>query len=246
MPAVEPQHSEEKEDIVAFDDFDSRRAMVFDSVAEAARNRFPIANERHSLELEEVGYDDADKPYTLKEQKAAILGGGTLFKKLKGRFILRDVVSGQVLERGGRRVIAKVPYMTPRGTFIRNGNESVMMNQLRMRPGVYSRRTKDGEMEALVNVKQGTGTQFKMRFHPDTALFSIKAGGRKFAAYPVLKSLGVDDDTLRAAWGDDIFNKNAAVKDARALHAAESVFVKNKGVEPATQENENDEAAGIA
>jgi DNA-directed RNA polymerase subunit beta len=213
------------DELVSFDDFDRRRAMVFDSAREATKQRFPLSNERYSLELEDVDYDDLDKPFTLREQKDAILGGRTLAKQLKGRFVLKDVNTGQVIEKGGRRVVANVPYLTQRGTFIRNGNESVMLNQMRMVPGAYSRITNDNKFETLVNVKQGTGTQFKLQFDPETAQFNFKAGGRKVPAYPVLKAMGVTDDQLKANWGEDILNKNRVVNEKRAINSAYEVFI---------------------
>ena len=213
------------DELISFDDFDKRRELVFNSVKEATRQRFPLSNERYSLELEDVDYEQPDKTYSIKEQKDAILGGRTLSKQLKGRFVLKDVETGKVIEKGGRRVIANVPYLTPRGTFIRNGNESVMINQMRMVPGAYSRKTNDGKFETFVNVKQGTGTQFKLQFDPATAQFNFRAAGRKVPAYPIFKAMGIDDDTLKKAWGEDILNKNKSVNAVKAIHSAYDVFI---------------------
>lgn len=213
------------DELISFDDFDRRRSLVFDSAKQAAIARFPLSNDKYTLEIEDVDYDDLDKPYTLREQKDAILGGRTLAKQLKGRFVLKDTATGSVVEKGGRRVIANVPYLTQRGTFIRNGNESVMLNQMRMVPGAYSRITNDGKFETLVNVKQGTGTQFKLQFDPETAQFNFKAGGRKIPAYPVLKAMGVTDDQLKANWGENILNKNRVVNEKRVLNSAYEVFI---------------------
>lgn len=229
------------EETIAFDDYDRRRRLIFDSVQESVRQRFPLSNERYSLEIEDVGYDDADKPFSLKEQKGAILKGGTLTKKLKGRFVLKDAVTGQVLQKGGRRVLANVPYLTQRGTFIRNGNESVLVNQMRMIPGAYARTTDDGLKEALVNVRQGTGTQFKLKFDPAEARFDIHAGGRKFPAYSLLKEIGVPDDDLKKAWGEDIFNKNRALDAKRAVNSAVHVFVPNYKSAPSVEEGQQTE-----
>lgn len=212
------------DELISFDDYDRRRDLVFDSVKEAAKRRFPLSNERYSLELEDVDYD-APKPITVRDQKDAILTGKTLSRPLKGRFVLKDAVTGNTLEKGGRRIIANVPYMTQRGTFIRNGNESVMMNQMRMVPGAYSRATDDGKFETFVNVKQGTGTQFKLQFDPTTAVFNFRAGGRKVPAYPVMKAMGISDERLKQAWGEDILNKNRNVNEKRALNNAYEVFI---------------------
>jgi len=213
------------DELISFGDFDRRRSLMFNAVKEAAKQRFPLSNERYTLEIEDVDYDDLDKAYTIKEQKDAILGGRTLSKQLKGRFILKDAVTGAVVERGGRRVIANVPYLTPRGTFIRNGNESVVINQMRMVPGAYSRKTNDNKFETFVNVKQGTGTQFKLQLDPKTAQFDFRAGGRKVPAYPVFKALGISDDSLKKAWGEDILNKNKVINEGRAVNSAYEIFV---------------------
>ena len=212
-------------DIISFDDYDRRRKLVFDYAADAVKKRFPLDNDRYMLEVEDVGYDDLDKPYSTREQKASILSGKTLTKQLKGRFILKDKATGQVIEKGGRRVLANIPYLTPRGTFIRNGNESVVINQIRMVPGAYHRKTEDGMYESFVNVKQGTGTQFKIQFDPATAQFHVRAGGRKIPAYPFMKAMGVTDEDLKAAWGEDILNKNKVANEKRAVDSAHKVFV---------------------
>ena len=211
-------------DLISFDDYDRRRALIFEAVKEAARQRFPVSNTRYMLDVEDLEYDKLDKPFSLREQKDAILGGRTLAKQLKGRFVLKDL-DGNVIEKGAKRVIANVPYLTQRGTFIRNGNESVLINQMRMVPGAYSRKTNDGKFETFVNVRQGTGTQFKLQFDPETAVFDFRAGGRKIPAYPVLRALGVSDDDLKKTWGEDILNKNKNVNEKRALNSAYDVFV---------------------
>jgi hypothetical protein len=43
--------------------------------------------------------------------------------------------------------LLKVPYLTGRGTFIRDGNEWGTINQTRLIPGAYSRYQNNGDLE---------------------------------------------------------------------------------------------------
>ena len=228
------------DELIDFSDYKRRRQLVFDYAKEAVKQRFPLSNERYTLEVDDVGYDDT-KPYTLEDQKRHILEGRSLGMPLKGRFILKDATTGAVLEKGAKRTLVNVPYLTDRGTFIRNGNESVLINQIRMVPGVYHRKTQAGDYEAFYNVRPGTGTQFKMMFNPETTQFELKARGRTIPAYPVLRAMGVSDEQLEKSWGKDIFEKNRDINEDRALESAEYAFVPSY-----TKDNKPEDSPQIA
>jgi DNA-directed RNA polymerase beta subunit len=214
-------------DAIDFGDYNRRRELIFNKAQQAVQTRFTASNAKYDLSVEDVAIQDQDKPISLKEQKAAILGGKTLHKPLRGRLVLRDK-AGNIIDKGSRRTLMNVPYLTDRGTFIRNGNESVVINQFRLRPGVYHRKTVDGLFESMFNVEAGSGQQFKMKFDPQSAQFFMEAGGRKMALYPILQAIGVDDATLEKAWGVDILEKNKHTNGTRALNTAREIFLKGK------------------
>lgn len=224
-------------DLISFDDHKKRRELIFNSVQKAVEQRFPIENDRYILSVANVGYGTVkEKNYGLSAQKDAILSGKSMTKALKARFILTDKATGQVIEKSPLKTVANVPYLTRRNTFIRNGSESLLINQMRMVPGAYSKKTNDNKYETLVNVKQGTGNVFKLQLDPKTAVFSFKAGGRKIPAYPVFKAMGLDDDTLKAQWGEEIWKKNYTENDSRALHSAYEAFIPNYKKESTIEE----------
>jgi DNA-directed RNA polymerase beta subunit len=212
------------DELIDFSDYKRRRQLVFDYAKEAVKQRFPLSNERYTLEVGDLTYDNPE-PYTLEDQKKHILEGRSLVRPLRGRFLLKDANTGAVLEKGAKRTIVNVPYLTDRGTFIRNGNESVLINQIRMIPGIYHRKTQAGDYEAFFNVRPGTGTQFKMMFNPETTQFELKARGRTIPAYPVLRTMGITDEQLEKSWGRDILDKNRNINEDRALDSAEYAFV---------------------
>ena len=208
---------------IGFDDYGARRQLLLDKAAEAVGKRFPISNENYSIELHNIGYENM-KPFSKKEEKEAILSGKSLNKRLKGVWVLKDAHTGAVIDKSAKRTILNVPWLTNRGTFVRNGTEHSLSNQLRLVPGVFSKWTTDGRIESHVNVAPGTGHAFKVSFDPASAEFSILARNRKIKLYPVLNAIGVPDSMMEEAWGKDILNKNKVGEPLRAVKSAFQTF----------------------
>lgn len=191
-----------------FLDIDTTRKNIFGNVLNAVQTKYPVSNEKYSLEIHEPAYERS-RDFTLNEQKNAILDRQTLDWPLYGTWRLRDKATGNVLSEQ-RKVIARVPYMTPRGTFILRGNEYTLSNQQRLRPGIYSRKKDNGELEAHVNLMPGTGASFRVYMEPETGLFKLKIGQANVPAYPILRALGATDEEMTKAWGPDILAANTA------------------------------------
>lgn len=189
-------------------DFDSVRGRIMTGAKEALSRRFPLTNDRYTLTLDDVDYDDADTPFSKKEQKQAILDGRSLEKKLKGSWTLRDNATGLPVSKSRRQTVLNVPWLTDRGTFIRAGNEITLTSQMRLMPGVYTRQKANGEMEAHVNVKPGTGSGFKVNMDPRTGVFFMEHQTRRTQLYPVLRAMGVKDADLNAYWGPELVKAN--------------------------------------
>ena len=216
-------------------DYAAIDAATRDSVLDAVTKRFPLENDRHILELAEVGYSP-NEDFSLPAQKQAILDGRTVARKLKGRWVLRDKASGSVIDTGPRVTLANVPYLTPRGTYITNGHEMTIGHMLRMRPGVYSRRRNNGQYEALFNIKQGTGFPFKMDMDPETGVFHVNVKGTNVKLYQVLRNMGVPDETIRQDWGDDLFKVNSeAAGETTAMRSYNSALEKQADEVPPQQ-----------
>ena len=190
-------------------DIDTMRKSIFDSVQGAISSRYPLKNESHTLEIADLGYKKPKK-YSLEEQKQAIISQRNLDWPIYGTWRLKDNATGQVLSEAKNKVIARVPYLTPRGTFIFRGNEYVLSNQARLRPGIYARKKENGELESHVNLLPGTGRSFRLFMEPSTGLFKFQLGQGQVPAYPVLKALGATDQDMAEYWGDDLAKVNAA------------------------------------
>jgi len=187
-------------------DYPEVRKRTLDNVATAVKNRFPLESDRYVLSLENLRY--ADKDYTPRDEKAALLEGKTLGTRLKGDWVLYDKSSGQVIDRKDNNTLVNVPYLTNRGVFIRNGNEYGLRNMFRLRPGMYTRIKNDGVIATHVNPAQGTGRQSNIMLSPATGVFTWKIGTRNYGVLPLLLDAGVPAESIRKAWGDELFDKN--------------------------------------
>ena len=201
-----------------FADVPVMRQAIFDNVLNAAQTKYPLENTRHRLELRNLKYEDS-KPFSLEEQKKAIMRGHTLERKLHGEWHLVDKETGKSLD-SKKGVVAHVPYMTDRGTFIYSGNEYTMTNQMRLKAGVYARQKENGILESHFNVKPGTGHSFRLYMEPQTGIFRMGIGQSELKLYPILRSMGVSDKDLEKTWGPELLQKNIEAEDPRAVQRA--------------------------
>lgn len=190
-----------------FGDSNEIRRLIYDNVLQQAGKIDPIKNARYTLSLHDLEYADPDE-FSLKRQKEAILGNKTLYRRLKGTWKLANTVTGDPVD-AKRMTIAQVPHMTERGTFIINGTEYTLSHQMRLRPGIFTRIKANGEVEAHVNVMPGKGVSHRYFFEPETSVFKINVGQSRVPLLPVLKAMGVREQDIRKAWGNEIYAINA-------------------------------------
>ena len=213
--------------LYAFGDVGSVREAMFNNVQRAFAERFPLSNQRYTLNLDNLKYR-APKQFKKKDQKRAIMRGQTLGWNLVGDWSLVDNESGKTIDQTKSRLIAQVPYMTERGTFVFNGNEYTVASQMRLRPGIYSRVKDNGIIESHFNVKGGTGRSFRVYMEPDTGVFRANVGQANLKLYPILKAMGIDDRVLNEQWGRDLLQANQAAADPRAVQRAYHKLVRQE------------------
>ena len=215
--------TERPDRLYPLDDFGAIRQQLFDNVKTAVLRRFPMRNDRYTLAVEDVDYDDPED-IGADEQKRLLLEGGSSVRRLRGRWVLRRASDDSVVSRSKRMTLMRVPRMTDRGTFIKGGREFAMTNIMRLVPGVYC-KGKDDEVTAQFNIRQGTGSGFSMVLTPSTGIFQFRRGTTNAPAYTVLHDFGVSDETMKKAWGDELFETNrVAGTGERARQAAAKLY----------------------
>lgn len=197
-----------------FGDHQTARETIFSRALQAARNLKPVANSRYQLGVENIEYEDPDE-YPLSRQKDAILKGNTVYRRLRGDWVLRDP-AGQELERK-RQTIAQIPWLTNQGAFIISGRKYGLGNQLRLRPGMFARVKDNGETEIHSNHLPGKGISHRYSLEPDTGVFKMQFAQSNLPLISVLKMLGKTDTELRNQWGNELYEANAKKDDPRVV-----------------------------
>lgn len=213
-------------DLREFGDFEKTRKLIYDNAYEAMSKRFPIEDDKYKLELTNLRYEGPQQ-FSWAEQKRAMLTGRSLKTPMKGTWRLIDKKTGNVIDEKDE-VVMSVPYYTERSTIINNGNDYIVNNQSRLKPGVYARTKRSGEHEAHFNIKPGTGRGFRLWLEPSTGIFRVNVGQANIPAYPFMKAIGISDEELAEEWGKDLLEVNKNKNDSKAIDKLFDKFSSDK------------------
>jgi DNA-directed RNA polymerase subunit beta len=208
------QSQQSATDVASFEPVNTRKG-IFDAAATQATGIKPIQNDLYTLSLSDVGYEGPES-FSKRDHKQAVLSHGSLARKLRGTWNLTDNKTGELVTQR-RATLANVPYMTDSGTFVHNGVEYTLAHQMRLRAGVYAREKDNGELEAHVNVLPGKGRMHRYFLDPKTGVFKINIGQAQIPLMPLLKAVGVPEQDIRKAWGNELTAANMEKGDGGTL-----------------------------
>jgi DNA-directed RNA polymerase beta subunit len=149
------------------------------------------------------------------QQKKALLEGRTLVEPLRGTVVLKDRKTGKILDKQ-KQTLAQIPYFTERHTFVMKGTDYTVSNQVRIKPGVYTRQRGNGQLESAFNLARGRN--FRLSMDPQRGIFYMEYGTTKIPLYGALSAMGVRDTEFTKYWGKAVVELNkkfSAGKDAR-------------------------------
>ena len=215
-PDKQPDEVDESQ-LMDFTDHDKLRESILSSVKGAFASKFPIEDEKVSLRISNLRYNEKRRPEGIAKFKHALLSGGTLGVPLHGDVRLVDKATGDVLDEKKNHLLANVPYLTNRGSFVMRGTEYVTFNQSLLRPGIFARIKDNGEIESHIATKSGTGPSMRMYMEPDTGIYRLSLGTSRAKLYPILRSLGKTDADLENAWGKEVLDLNRKASDTRSF-----------------------------
>lgn len=214
-----------------FDDIPSLRTQIRQSALSTIQENFKYEDDDYLIDVADLNIEGPES-YSPEDEKVAILAGRTLHNPIRGTIRLVDKKTGKVLSAERKR-LAAIPYLSDRGVFILNGVDYGFVNQLRLKPGVYTRLTNTGEYEALVNVAGQSGHRIVLE--PESGIFYFTTGQARIPLYPILRSLGFTDAELQKVWGKELYDRNVQKQDPTAVYrAVSSLFSKRSDI---SQEN---------
>lgn len=200
----------------------------FDKMAkaaiEAANQMFPIEGSKRRIDVKRVWVEKNKDIDAVSDQKTVKLKGGSWDAPVYAHLILYDKATGKQVDEIKRKKIFKIPMVTPRMSYIIDGNEYQTVNQLRLKPGVYNLRKSNDQIESQFNLAKGAN--FKLKLNEGTGVITISFGTSNIHLLPVLKDLGLSDTVIRTKLGDDVADIN--MKAARNVYATESIAFASK------------------
>lgn len=192
-------------------------------VSDGIRSLFPIEGPKGKIELLSIEMKEPEN--LVSNQREALIKGGSLTASVYGTFRLTDAHGGAV--DTAKIKILDLPLITHRGTFVVQGKDYSVFNQMRLRPGVYTTKSEEsGDVTSRFNLGKGLG--FKIELNPNEGVFYIRfdkskasSSSPKIPLYSLLRILGASDSEIKSRWGDRIHDANASkshlIEDARKI-----------------------------
>jgi DNA-directed RNA polymerase beta subunit len=202
-------------------DAPTKRKEIRSKAVEGLKSAFPMKVRDMTIDLEDVKVHERD--FGPVEQKQSLLQGTTLNEPIKGTLVLKDS-SGREIERSRNVTLLHLPFFTDRHSFIVDGNEYQVSNQIRMKPGVYTRRRANDELEAAFNLSKGSN--FRLSLDPRRGLPLMEYGTTTIPLYPVLRKLGVPHQDIARTWGSEVAATNQAQFEGKHENAIDKLYGK--------------------
>lgn len=178
-----------------------------------------LQSSHRQLIIRNVTFGEGGGAMAFAQQRATKEAGGTWAIKVIAEAELQDL-GGKLIHKG-KVVVAALPHMTQRLTYIVGGREYQVQHQFRRMSGVYTRVSDRGEIEAVAaNDRLG---QLKMKFDPITYQITIKpvrGSDTAISLYDLLSAAGKSDDQIAMAWGRALVDANKSKKKDTVRDAA--------------------------
>lgn len=182
-------------------------------ITEIMESIFPISDHNHSYELRFVHAALGEPTVSPRECMNKDL---TYSAPLKGTFqLINHLVGGDVTEQ--EVFLGDIPYMTPKGTFVSNGNERAVVTQIVKSPGVFfeSKINDKGINVYTGKIQPGRGAWLHFETdNKEVAHVRVDTGGKKVLLTVFLKAFGVgSNEEILEMFGQNKYILNTLEKD---------------------------------
>ncbi len=207
----------------------------------------PIEDYTGTLAVEFADYEFGEPQFTIQECREKDLTYQVPLS-ITVRFVNKE--TGEIREQ--RVFMGDFPMMTPRGTFVINGTERVIVTQLVRSPGAYLMEPKDAAKQVfMANLMPSRGSWLEVEIDKKGIVFARIDRKRKLPITTLLRALPAEDPTtgfqldtssnekILELFGGSVFIANTLDKDpsTREEEALIEVFKKQRPGEPPTLDN---------
>jgi DNA-directed RNA polymerase beta subunit len=185
-------------------------ASIQDKVQDAVQSNFPVEGRSRQLVLHKISFDEKEASHEdIKSQEEAKQLGRTWGVPVYGEIGLVDKTTGKEIDRARVKLLT-LPKPTNRYSYIVDGSEWQVDNMWRLRSGIYAHEQQNGQFQAEFNLATPFAREPRLYipFDPEKKQFKLKYAATKIPLYSILKTLGVQDEDMKKAWGEDIYKAN--------------------------------------
>lgn len=181
------------------------RNEVFKSLEEKHSN---IQTKNRTLKLSNFRSDDLPDPDDYARQREILNLGKTEGVNIYGKVELIDNKTGKVIDSKDKMKLGFIPTTTNRHSFIVNGKEYIVHNQMRLKSGVFTRIDRLGNPVADFNLAKGSN--MSMQYKPEAQYTEIQTGNAKIPLYTILKDVyEIPDKKLSNVFGSDVHKQES-------------------------------------
>ena len=186
-------------------------ASILQNVQKGIKSIFPIEAKTGKIELLSLEVPNKTNA-SIGNQKTKLLSGTSLSVPIYAN--LRLVRNNGKTETG-RVKILDLPVLTDRGTFIVQGKDYSVFNQVRLKPGVFVRHVNDSDA-VFADFNLGRGLGFEIHMDNNGVFFvkfdksKLSSSSKRIPLYSLLSALGTSDMEMSAVWGNKILEVNKA------------------------------------
>jgi len=186
-------------------------AATDDAMLQGIKQQFPIETGKYTLSVEDMHVDK--KNYTTADEKDAILKSRSLTYPIRGTLMLHDRATGKLVDRVQNFALADTFHVTNKHTLLYKGNNYSVANLMQLRPGVYTRKTNNGELET--NINTGKGATFSLGLDSKTMeIYFSKINGKNLhipIAPLMTKGFGLSDADVMRFVPSDVWMANRKI-----------------------------------
>jgi len=198
---------------------------------EVLRDVFPVKSQDGLSSLDVVSYSLGPCKHSIEECQKRGLTYAAALKAVLRLEVFEKSQTGQkpqlVSMQEQEVFLGELPLMTPKGTFVINGAERVVVSQMHKSPGVSFERKNhpSGRQLLMARVIPYRGAWLEFEYDINDYLFMTIDRRSKLLATVMLRALGyeTDEEILELFYGVD----NVEIKKTRALVAKQTVPIED-------------------
>ncbi len=202
------------------------------------RSKFPITKGKFTLDITDLELKKPEALGNIQKEYELKLNGEDLQGSIRGKFVLKE--NDKIIDQTRKMTLVKIPYKSERGTYIINGQEKAIANQLRSKPGPYTQIKKPGLVSTQISFANYSAPRIVMEVDANKDVFVVKVANKNFPGIKFLEFIGCTDNEIRNAIGRDALAERILKNSTKGGNATLDMLfnlVVNRGFEKKKYKN---------